>query len=104
MVPPFIQHFSAISKNWLFFFQLHKEFWYKFSKSFFQAISTIINGCQHRVHLYGYGSYGICINPEFSSRRLPYVSRDIVYAIAHIRGGGEMGYNWYVVYLDLNCI
>eukprot|EP01086_Lenisia_limosa_P009501 TRINITY_DN32959_c0_g1_i1.p1 TRINITY_DN32959_c0_g1~~TRINITY_DN32959_c0_g1_i1.p1 ORF type:complete len:524 (+),score=110.36 TRINITY_DN32959_c0_g1_i1:127-1572(+) len=50
----------------------------------------------HRVHLYGYGSYGICINPEFSSRRLPYVSRDIVYAIAHIRGGGEMGYNWYL--------
>ncbi|SCU72977.1 oligopeptidase b [Trypanosoma equiperdum] len=47
--------------------------------------------------LYGYGSYGICIEPEFNSRFLPYVDRGMIYAIAHVRGGGEMGRTWYEV-------
>ena len=47
-------------------------------------------------HLYGYGSYGICIDPTFSSTRLALVDRGVVFAIAHVRGGGEMGHNsWY---------
>eukprot|EP00633_Aureoumbra_lagunensis_P005305 CAMPEP_0197320118 /NCGR_PEP_ID=MMETSP0891-20130614/57760_1 /TAXON_ID=44058 ORGANISM="Aureoumbra lagunensis, Strain CCMP1510" /NCGR_SAMPLE_ID=MMETSP0891 /ASSEMBLY_ACC=CAM_ASM_000534 /LENGTH=756 /DNA_ID=CAMNT_0042811353 /DNA_START=34 /DNA_END=2304 /DNA_ORIENTATION=- len=48
------------------------------------------------VHLYSYGSYSISLEPIFASSRLPLVDRGIVYAIAHVRGGGEMGkHNWY---------
>lgn len=45
--------------------------------------------------LYGYGSYEICSDPEFSVLRLPLLERGVVYAIAHIRGGGELGRAWY---------
>jgi oligopeptidase B len=45
--------------------------------------------------LYGYGSYEISIDPTFSSLRLSLLQRGMVFAIAHIRGGGEMGRHWY---------
>jgi oligopeptidase B len=45
--------------------------------------------------LYGYGSYEISIDPTFSSLRLSLLDRGFAYAIAHIRGGGEMGRRWY---------
>ena len=45
--------------------------------------------------LYGYGSYGICVDPGFDRRIIPYLDRGMVYVIAHIRGGGEMGRYWY---------
>jgi oligopeptidase B len=44
--------------------------------------------------LYGYGSYGYSINPNFSSSRLSLLDRGVIYVIAHIRGGGEMGEEW----------
>jgi oligopeptidase B len=44
--------------------------------------------------LYGYGSYGYSIPPTFSSNRLALLDRGVVYVIAHIRGGGELGEPW----------
>ncbi len=44
--------------------------------------------------LYAYGSYGASISPGFSSNRLSLLDRGVIYAIAHIRGGGELGEEW----------
>lgn len=49
----------------------------------------------HPMLLYGYGSYGISIDPSFSSERLSLVDRGFVFAIAHIRGGGDLGKTWH---------
>lgn len=53
-----------------------------------------MNG-QNPVYLYGYGSYGISQDPYFSSSRISLLDRGFIFAIPHIRGGGEMGRQWY---------
>lgn len=45
--------------------------------------------------IYGYGAYEICTDPSFSIARLSLLDRGMVFAIAHVRGGGEMGRLWY---------
>ncbi len=45
--------------------------------------------------LYGYGAYEMSIDPSFSPHRLSLYDRGVAFAIAHVRGGGEMGRAWY---------
>jgi oligopeptidase B len=49
-----------------------------------------------RLFLYGYGAYGIAIEPAFSTSRISLLDRGWAYAIAHIRGGDDMGYGWFL--------
>ncbi len=48
------------------------------------------------LHLYAYGAYGIAVPPSFSTTRFSFVDRGMAYAIAHIRGGDDLGRNWYL--------
>jgi len=45
--------------------------------------------------LYGYGSYGISVPVSFSSNRLSLLNRGVIYVVAHVRGGGELGKPWH---------
>ncbi len=49
-----------------------------------------------RLHLYGYGAYGLAMEPGFSAARLSLLDRGFAYAIAHIRGGDDLGQQWYL--------
>jgi oligopeptidase B len=51
-------------------------------------------GAAGPLHLYAYGAYGIAIPPGFSTTRLSLVDRGFAYAIAHIRGGDDLGRRW----------
>ncbi|MGD9811341.1 MAG: S9 family peptidase [Sphingobium sp.] len=48
------------------------------------------------LYLYGYGAYGLAIEPGFSTTRLSLLDRGFAYAIAHIRGGDDLGQQWYL--------
>ncbi len=48
------------------------------------------------LHLYAYGSYGYAVPPGFSTIRLSLIDRGFAFAIAHIRGGDDLGYDWYL--------
>ncbi len=48
------------------------------------------------LHLYAYGAYGYAVPPGFSTTRFSMVDRGMAYAIAHIRGGDDLGRNWYL--------
>jgi oligopeptidase B len=45
--------------------------------------------------LYGYGAYGVCIEPHFVANRLSLLDRGVIFAMAHVRGGGALGRAWY---------
>jgi len=49
-----------------------------------------------KVFLYAYGAYGYAIPPSFSSNRMSLLDRGYAYAIAHIRGGDDLGYQWFL--------
>jgi oligopeptidase B len=49
-----------------------------------------------KLFLYAYGAYGIAIEPAFSTSRISLLDRGWAYAIAHIRGGDDMGYGWFL--------
>jgi oligopeptidase B len=52
-------------------------------------------GTPRPTHLYGYGSYEASIDPGFSVARVSLLDRGVVFAVAHVRGGGELGRHWY---------
>ena len=49
-----------------------------------------------KLFVYGYGAYGFAIPPSFSTARLSLVDRGFAFAIAHIRGGDDLGYQWFL--------
>ena len=49
-----------------------------------------------RLHIYAYGAYGHAVTPGFSAARLSLLDRGFAFAIAHIRGGDDLGFQWYL--------
>ncbi|PYC27575.1 peptidase S9 [Aquipseudomonas alcaligenes] len=56
---------------------------------------VLASGAPAPLYLYGYGAYGESLDPWFSHARLSLLERGFVFAIAHVRGGGELGEAWY---------
>lgn len=57
--------------------------------------NTIALNGENPFLLYAYGSYGMTMDPYFSTTRLSLLDRGFIYAIAHVRGGEDLGRNWY---------
>ncbi|MCP1643960.1 oligopeptidase B [Pseudomonas citronellolis] len=60
-----------------------------------EVLQGIAAGRPAPLYLYGYGAYGASLDPWFSHARLSLLERGFVFAIAHVRGGGELGEAWY---------
>ncbi len=56
----------------------------------------LIKDGNNPLHLYAYGSYGVSSDPDFDSTRFSLLDRGFVFGLAHIRGGGDMGRQWYL--------
>lgn len=56
---------------------------------------SLFHSGENPLLVYGYGSYGASIDAEFDAERLSLLDRGFVFAIAHVRGGGELGQQWY---------
>jgi oligopeptidase B len=54
------------------------------------------SGSTGNLFVYGYGAYGYAVPPSFSTSRLSLVDRGFAFAIAHIRGGDDLGYQWFL--------
>ncbi len=67
----------------------------KIPGSLFYKKSLFKKDGKNPLYLYGYGSYGLAVPADFKTEILSLVNRGFVYAIAHIRGGDDMGYQWY---------
>jgi oligopeptidase B len=52
-------------------------------------------GADSPLLLYGYGAYGVSVEPHFVANRISLLDRGVVFAIAHVRGGGDLGRAWY---------
>ncbi|WP_219064223.1 S9 family peptidase [Pseudomonas sp. UMAB-08] len=59
------------------------------------VVKRELQGTSTPLYLYGYGAYGESLDPWFSHARLSLLDRGIAFAIAHVRGGGELGEAWY---------
>jgi len=63
--------------------------------SLFYKKSLFKNDGSNPLYLYGYGSYGLSIAPSFRNSAVSLVNRGFIYAVAHIRGGDDLGHDWY---------
>ncbi|MBL7816969.1 MAG: S9 family peptidase [Saprospiraceae bacterium] len=78
-----------------------KRIWIKSRDSVLIPLSIVyrkdlfLNDGSNPLVLYGYGSYGISVEPKFQSDLISLLDRGFVYCIAHVRGGQEMGRKWY---------
>ncbi|MCU1509892.1 MAG: ptrB [Glaciihabitans sp.] len=63
--------------------------------SLYYRADLLVAGEPSPLVLYGYGSYETSIDPSFSIPRLSLLNRGVVQAVAHVRGGGELGRDWY---------
>lgn len=60
-----------------------------------QTTASVSSSGSNPLLLHGYGAYGYCVEPIFSTNRLSLIDRGFIYAVAHVRGGSEMGNGWY---------
>lgn len=60
-----------------------------------EVLERVARGEPAPLYLYGYGAYGESLDPWFSHARLSLLERGFIFAIAHVRGGGELGEAWY---------